>query len=377
MLEKLRRRVSRVIEGDPFCENVNGTTFIRHGLLLYVTRPFLDEATDFRHQNLQQVKVLARVLGELGYNVDVIDFNARRVRLPRAYDLVIDLHPGLNPVYWNHLAPAAKRIAYITGSNPSFANRAESERLEALYRRRGRRLRPRRHSRPFDKPLMESYDAMFFIGNAYTLRTYEEFRLKRVCLIRNTGYPELLNDDVTTKRPDTFLYLGSTGQVHKGLDRLLEVFARNPHLKLYVGGHFEAERDFFRLYRRELMETPNVVPLGYVDVSSARFRAVAAASGYVVMPSCSEGTAGGVLTAMSAGVVPIVSRECGFEDSEVHHLDSCSLGCLEETLNRFASKPLAWLQAECLRVQEVVRSKYLMEHYEASVRAGLQEVLGT
>lgn len=370
-IERVRDRLRR----DSLCLNVNRSAHPRNCLVLYVSTPFRRRHLRNSHQNLLQVRELARVIGEFGYNVDVMDFNDRRVRLTRAYDLVIDLHPGLNPIYRDHMAPGCKRIAYITGSNPAFANAAEDRRLEDLYRRRGVRLKPRRHTQPFNKAELEAFDAMFFIGNAYNLRTFEEFALKQVHFIRNTGYVHFKSLDLSHKEPRAFLYIGSTGQVHKGLDLLLEVFERRTDLELYVAGNLKAEEDFYAAYREQLLNRPNIQALGFVDIDDPAFQAVAARCGHMVLPSCSEGVAGAVLTAMSLGLVPIVSRECGFEDDEVQHLEACSLEAIERALDDYAGRPRTWLATESARMLELVTRRYSMAEYASSVRHALKGVL--
>lgn len=367
VLDRLRR--------DSLCVNVNRSAHPRNCLVLYVSTPFRRRHLRNSHQNLLQVRELARVIAEFGYNVDVMDFNDRRVRLTKSYDLVIDLHPGLNTLYRDHMAPGCRRIAYVTGCNPAFNNAAEEQRLEDLYRRRGLRLEIRRKTPLFDKAELESFDAMFFIGNAYNLRTFSAFALKQVHFIRNTGYVHFNSLDLSRKQANCFLYIGSTGQVHKGLDLLLEVFERNPHLELYVAGNLATEADFFAAYREQLLSRPNIHALGFVDIDSASFHDVAARCSYMLLPSCSEGVAGGVLTAMSLGLIPLVSRECGFESEEVQHLDACTLEAIERMVNDFAGRPFEWVEAESARMRELVASRYSMEQYADSVRQALRGVL--
>ena len=57
--------------------------------------------------------------------------------------------------------------------------------------------------------------------------------------------------------PKKFVFFGSLGAVHKGLDLLLEVFSRmTTDCKLYVCSGYEKEEDFCKLYHKELYETP-------------------------------------------------------------------------------------------------------------------------
>ena len=130
------------------CLNVNRTDFSRNALLMYTTQPFLTSNKHLPHQNRWQVREITRLLGLFEYNVDVIDYNDSHYRVRKDYNVVLEIHPGLTPTADRCAAPTAKRIAYMTGSDHEFSNRAENDRLEHLYERRGVRLKARRPVAP-------------------------------------------------------------------------------------------------------------------------------------------------------------------------------------------------------------------------------------
>jgi hypothetical protein len=345
-------------------------------LLIYLVSPFLKKKPGLAHQNRWQIKELARVIGEFGYNVDVMNYHYNhRVKLTKKYDLIVDIHPGLNNIYHHNIASGGLKVVYITGSNPSFSNSAELSRIESLFLRAGVRVHPRRYVPPFAKSQIESFDAMFFIGNEYNLKTFDEFNIKRTYFIKNTGHQFLRNIDFSRKQPRNFLFLGGAGQVHKGLDLLLDAFSVNRHLNLYVCSSFSSEKDFFELYKDVLLHSSNIFPVGFVDIASKKFRQLCAVCSFVVLPSCSEANAGSVLTGMSAGLVPIVSRESGFEADEVHYLDDITVPGIAGTLNLFAQKPTDWIQNEALRAMNIVRDRYSEKNFTESVKAAMTGLL--
>lgn len=374
MLSLLTKKLARQF-GAKSCENVNGTDFSRNCLLLYVLEPFKAESISINHQNQWQARELARIVGEFGFNVDVVRFDAKNTKLHKLYDLVIDVHPGMNDCYRQHMSSGCKKIAYITGSNPSFSNLAEDRRLNSLRNRRGRLLKRRRYVQPFVKNEMEKFDAMFFLGSPYNFETYSEFDFKRVCYIRNTGVCAVDAGDFSQKSPRNFLFFASGGQVHKGLDLLLDVFSENADLNLFVCSSFKSEWDFCKLYRRELFQSSNVHPVGFVNIESDRFREICRHCSYVVLPSCSEANAGSVLTGMAAGLIPVVSRECGFSEEEVHYFNDCSLQTISETVRNFAGKSTEWIISESQKTLQLVQERYGPRNYSASVREALHQVL--
>ena len=222
---------------------------------------------------------------------------------------------------------------------------------------------------------MESLDAMFLIGGKRTLASYAEFRLPPCTLLVNSGYDGLAVTAPELRRPHRFLFLASRGQVHKGLDLLLELFALEPDLELVVCSQFHKERDFVRAYRRELFATPNIHPVGFVDVRSPAFAALQAECGAMILPSCSEGQSGTVTAALSYGLPPIVSRECGFDEPDLATLPDCRPETLRHVVREWAAEPVSTILERSHAALELMRRRYRPAHYAAQVRAGLAEVL--
>lgn len=352
--------------------NVYQTNYKRNCLIVYITVPFRKGIAS-SHQNSWQVVEMARIISSFDYNVDVIDYEYNRNHFVKKYDLLIDLHPRDNCVYQTSLKTDCIKIAYMTGSNTRFSNNAEKTRLDNLERRKHKRLIQRRSAVLISRKI-EKYNAMFFIGNKYNLQTFSEFKLPPVYFIKNNGY--LLNIQGNKRSEKNFCFIGSFGQVHKGLDLLLEVFAyKCTDCNLYICSSFKEEEDFCNLYNKELYKTKNIFPIGFINIEGEQFKEVVEKCSYMIMPSCSEGLAGSVITAMSAGLIPIVSRECGFEDDEVIHLEDCSLECLEKTIDEYAFKNIDWINSESERVKRIVEERYSQKCFSDSIFKAFNDVL--
>jgi glycosyltransferase involved in cell wall biosynthesis len=182
-----------------------------------------------------------------------------------------------------------------------------------------------------------------------------------------------------TKKPNSFLFIASGGQVHKGLDLVLEAFARRPHLELFVCSLFAEEGDFCSTIIETLSNFKHpcrkLHAVGTVDIGDRIFRQIADRCSFSILPSCSEANAGSVLMAMSAGVIPIVSRECGFDEGEVHYLRESTIDEIGMRVDEHAQKPLQWIVEEAGRVAVVAKALYSTEQYSRSVRAALSIVI--
>lgn len=355
------------------CENVNNTGFTKNCLLKYITSPFQHAPVYHRHPNMWQVPEIAKIIGEFGYNVDVIEYDVHDVQLSHQYQLLIDIFPQNHRVYAGALADDCLKIVYCTGASPDWQNREHTARVQALNVRRGVSLPLKSYAQPFGEELT-SFDAMFLFGNRYTLSTYESLPIKKVFFIKNTAY-NLPAIDPSHKSPNTFLYLATYPQTLKGLDLLLEVFARCPELNLVVCSQFPYEKDFCAVYEHELYHTPNILPIGVVDITSDLFQKIRQAASYLVLPSCSEAMSGSVLTALSAGLIPIASRICGFTEEEIFLLPDCSLNGITETLRFFAQKPPDWIREQSANMRALYEEKYTPAHFSASFREAMQGVL--
>lgn len=355
--------------------NVNHTNYKKNCLLIYITHPFVDKNLWYGHQNAWQSIELARIIGERGYNVDVSNFDVKNVSLKKNYDMVIGLIPRGIDYYSNHLTSECIKIAYLTSSNISFSNAAEIERIEDLEKRRGVRLIPRRQAGLIDKSV-EKFDGCFFIGNKYNFYTYNTLKMPPVFYIKNNGYEFDFSVNITEETKKNFLFFGSAGAIHKGLDLLLEIFAQPDYpYHLYICGGYEMEKDFYEEYDDELNNHKNIFPMGFVDVSSEKFKKIVTKCAYTILPSASEGQAGSLLTVMSAGVIPIASKICGYDEDEVILLDDCKKETIDSAIHEYAEKPLDWIKTQSEYEKEIVRTRFSEQSYIDSVEKAMDGVL--
>ena len=210
--------------------NVNKTSHDKNCLLLYITDSFKNANVSTVHQNFWQVLEIARIIGELGYNVDALDYRIKHTYFKgKKYDLIFDICAKEKPIFRKNISRDCKKIIYFTGGESKFANSAELERINNLEKRRRVKLVPRRQA-PLIPKCVEDYDTAIMIGNEYNFSTYKEFKFKKSFLVPNTGYDFNFEFNADTKKSTNFMFFESGGSVHKGLDLLLEVFSEKEPL---------------------------------------------------------------------------------------------------------------------------------------------------
>lgn len=342
-------------------------------LVSYLAAPLRFRPGDKRfagHTNAWECATIAGALAQRGYAIDGIDWFDDAFAPSRHYRLVLDLHRNLA-----RLADCAEtRWLHVTGSHPSFAFAAERARLDALEARRGVRLATRRSFDELDTQRFDSSldvaDVITMIGDAVTSSTLPSSAHRKVERIYVTGSPvkpRRRDDDFDDR---TFFWFAGSGAVHKGLDLVLECFARHAELTLHCVGPYEAERDFVAAYSRELYRTPNIVSHGWIVPSDPRFATVAGRASAFILPSCSEGMSPAAVTCMSFGLIPIVTRRCGLDlPNDVGHVLDDGASGLELAVLEAAHRERQQLSGEIERTRRLADTRHSRAAFTSRMEA--------
>ncbi len=303
-----RRRMVSLKPNKPAIGNV---------LISYIVSPFTlkpGEPVPTFHTQHWECLQMAKTFLDFGYNVDVITF-ANDVFIPKKdYAFFVETRWNLQRCV-PFLNKDCIKIFHSDTAHLLFHNAAEANRLLKLQQRRGITLSPKRFEQP--NKAIESADCATVLGNEFTMNTlrYANKPLYRVPISapRLYSFPE--DKDFSACRKN-FLWFGSAGFVHKGLDLLLEAFSEMPDYHLTICGPIDKEPDFQTAFNKELYQTPNIHTVGWVDVNSQKFLDIVNNCLGIIYPSCSEGGGGCVINCMHTGLIPIVSYESSVDVSD-------------------------------------------------------------
>jgi len=346
-------------------------------LLCYNNHAFVMKDQDpalFQHTNRWESLQIARTFLDLGYRVDVINENNEYFTPTRRYSYFVG-----NRINFDRIArllnPDCVKILHIDTAHWLFHNTAEGRRLEQLKERRGVVLSSRRTLKP--NFAIEHADYATVLGNEFTMGVYRYAGkpLFRIPISTPVLYdwPDEKDFDRVRRR---FLWFGSEGMVHKGLDLVLEAFSQMPDHHLTVCGPVRGERDFETAYRKELYDTPNIHTAGWVDVRSAQFLEIVNNCVGLVFPSCSEGQNGGVVTCMHAGLIPIVSYESGVDvDGFGRILKHCSVETIKDSVRAVSSLPAEELRARAHRGWQYARATHTREEFARVFAGAVSEIM--
>jgi len=347
-------------------------------LLAYVVEPFLrgrDAANGSTHTHFGESVEMVQALLDLGYVVDVISYRNDSFQPRHHYDLLISAR-----VHFERLATLMDhdciKVVHLDTSHWLANNAAALGRLLDVQRRRGVTLDS---VRLFEKTwALECADYGTLLGNAVT---YDTYRFARTPVFRVPNptvdvYPSPEDKDFEACRTH-FMWLGSRGFVHKGLDVVLEAFSEMPELTLTVCGPLDTDPRFLEAFRHELVECPNIIVHGWIDVAAPSFRALVRRVVGLVYPSCAEGCAGAVVTAMQAGLIPIVTPESGVDvdDTMGVVLPEITVAAVKRAARTIAVAPPDTLRRMATRAWSAARETHTRAHYRDVYRDTIEAIV--
>lgn len=345
-------------------------------LIAYILEPFRrrpDEPVSTRHTHHRESILMVETWLNQGFCVDVIDYRNQEFIPRKHYDFFVSARTHLEKIA-SRLNSDCVKVAHLDTSHYAFNNHASYGRLRAVQERRGVSLR---ESMRLVEPnrAIECADFGVVLGNEVTAATYHYagthlFQLEVPAAIEcpfNSG------KDCESSRKH-FLWLGSGGLVHKGLDIVLEAFGRMPDMHLTVCGPVSSEKAFEEVYTKELYQTPNIHMVGWVDIAGREFRRIAGSCLGIIYPSCAEGQAGAVVTCLRAGLIPVVSRESGITVGDFGTtLRECTVEGIQRTVYQISSLSTEELARRTRKTWEYARNRHshkaYAERYEKIVQA--------
>ena len=345
----------------------------RRALLSYLVLPLLPppalrDRVKFSNRGIAQE--FPRVLNELGYSVDIVNYDNRAWLPGRPYDLFIG-HGGINFEPISRCLPARTvRIYFATGIYWRVWNTNISSRAQDMLSRRGVSLVNYRAIEHYEESALDNSDGIICLGNRTAVKTYSKF--PNVIGINNAVFPiewEGWSRKDFNKGRHHFLFFSGRGNVMKGLDLLLESFVGGD-LHLHVCQHLEG--DFMKAYRKELTASLNIHVHGFVKMRSKAFRDLAMQCDWVISPTCAEGQPGAILECMAHGLIPILSEEANIDVGKRGVLlPDCRIDTIRSTISRVSKMEEAAIRKTTDEVVEETRRSYSAEKFRTDLRLAI------
>jgi hypothetical protein len=342
-------------------------------LLSYVIDPFLlddPKAISHDHTHHWESWQIARTFSAHGYAVDVVHYDDRSFVPGRPYDVLVSARTDLERLA-RHLPPTCLKIAHLDTAHFLTNNAGALQRLLAARERFGVALRSPRMVE--ENWAIEAADLGCVLGNAFTAESYayagKPIHRIPISSPRTWDWPADKDFDRVRR---SFLWFGSGGLVHKGLDRVLEVFKGLPDFRLHVCGPVDREARFRDAFAGYLYETPNIRTHGWVDIATPAFTEIVNDCVATVYPSASEGGGGSTLTCMHAGLIPVVTAAASVDVGDFGLLCAdASLESISARVNEIADMPTEELAGRARAAWEFARARHTRDafakHYDEFV----------
>lgn len=360
--------------------NIYKTNYDQSVLLSLLTFPFIYPGS-YRHTNYLETQIIGKVFYELGFNVDVINYDDND---PVDYDKYRVIFGFGNPVNRYYLRGDSQLcvIFYNAGRHNYHQNQATLNRIRDFHEKLGVWLLESGRFVESDwSGITRIADAVIVSGNEEVRKTYTEFTDRPVFVVPIPSFQLVNPYDVIAQKSFServnYLWFGGKGLIHKGLDLLLDIFANDDQLHLTIAGPIRDESKFTQIYQRELTATTNIHNLGMVPLESLQFKQLLQDCTFVVFPSCSEGGAASVVNVCAnGGLIPIVSKESSVEirdfGIEIQSLDQAGIRRALEVSQQLS---ISDIRNRSLKCAEYFRLEHSPERYYQEIKKSIVYIL--
>lgn len=351
----------------------------KRALVSYITAPFrLSPSDPLNHafSNIGIARNIVQALNDLGYSVDVIEYTDTRFAPRKKYDLFI-AHGGVNYQHMiSRLPRDSTKIYFATGLYWQEHNRQEEERFLWLEQRRGVRLPYDRWIEHSEEEALQSSDGVICLGNEVAKQSYKDYA--PIFNLNNAAYYddryERVKKDFEAGRRK-FLFFSGGGNVHKGLDLLLEAFAQCD-AEFFICQ--DICPDFFELYREQLTDLPNIHLVGKVAMRSPQFYDLADQCNFVISATCAEGQPGAEIECMHQGLIPVLGRQANIDLGDYGIcLDVSSIESIVEAIQKAFSYPAELCADLSKKTREATVTNFSDSTFLCSMKTALSTIIQT
>lgn len=368
-----------VKKGASLIQNINYdlSSKQKHVLICYKTLPLhINVITgEVYHPNVPRVIAIIKTFIDLNYAVDICDSNDL-LSLEQIKGNHYDLLFGFGLVFKEMSRTVDTSILYVTENDPDIISEKLKERISYFKERHPdfNKIKEKNNIRIrfYDKEMFSQAKYGLIMTNEYNARTMFQY-FKAYHMINVNG---IYNNDfnymkkINQQNRHNFIWFGSSGLYAKGLDILLDVFRLLPDYHLYVYGANEKE------YKKISKLIPeNVSFCNKIKIQSKEFIELVNNNTFIISASCMEGMQSGIATCMMHGLIPIITKECGYNPHpSIITLDDFSVDTITNKLNELEHLSVNDLENLRLQAYEYSHKTFTLNNFRNTLREFIQEI---
>lgn len=331
------------------------------------------------HSNRWESREIARTFTKIGYITDVINWDDHTFKPELHYDVIFDISSRFSD--WKSIIPKdTVKLLHLTGSYPTYQNDSEKLEAKAFEDRTHVKYILKRQVPNLEESLksIELSDHCSLLGNQHTLDTYPMYLQKKISLSPvSASYLEFTKQkDYLPNRKNYLWYFGS-GAIHKGLDKVVEVFLAKPEIQLNIVGNIVDDQPFWDAYGDKIATSKNIFYHGFLSPSDKQFIDLVKKTFCFIAPSCSESMSTSVTTCLQLGLYPIISRNTGVtlpNDCGIY-LKNTSLDAISEGINTISGYSNGRIGKEIRIIQKDALRAYSRKNFSYNILNYLKKVL--
>ena len=361
--------------------NYFGTSYKKHALLSYVTTPFRN-GLNIGHTNSFEAPAIAKIINEAGFNVDIVDYNYDGNVDYSKYQLIFGFGDPIVNSFTNRKNKITT-VYYGTGMHVNTQNMNTLNRITDVHDKKGVWL-------PESGRIVEKAwsiqttitDSMVLLGNTEVTKTYAPYFKNKIynvpaSFFEIVDYKEIIAKKDFSNAKKNFLWFGSDGMIHKGLDLLLEIFSTRNDIHLHICGPLDKEPRFKKTFSEELYKRSNIHVHGFLSLNSELFLELLDKCAFVIFPSCSEGGSPSVLNICgNGGLIPLVSKEAsididdfGFIFNNVDHEN------ISRSIDEVLKMDVSILKEKSIKCGSVISERHSQTNFVYEFKNCLKEIL--
>ena len=382
VLTKEFKSAGKVIFRPPII-NYFRTTYPQNALVSYITDPFRNEIS-FSHTNSFESMEIGKAINEAGFKVDIADYDYEGRIDYSKYDLIFGFgEPLINSFYKR--GKKLITVYYGTGMHLNTQNANTLNRVKEVFDKKGVWLPG--SGRIVDKAWSIQttlVDAMVLLGNEEVTKTYSPSFKGKIYNIpasfyKVNNYEEIISSKDFNTAKKHFLWFGSFGMIHKGLDLLLEIFSKREDIQLHICGPLEGEPEFKQTYYNELYKMDNIHYHGFVSLNTVLFKELMQKCAFVILPSCSEGGGAAVLNVCgNGGLIPLLSKEASIDTNDFGFIfEKINNESIQAVINQALQLPDQEIKERSIKCYEIISKIHSQTNYANELRKCLMEILRT
>ena len=384
--EKIDKRIWRIIKDYFYLQRIADTQIIQNinyssnndqkkVLICYLTFSFLHNWEDAKIGRTQTFEILkiVNLFSAFGFSIDIVAWNDIKVLdlvKSKKYYLIF----GFGETFYQMttLQPEAISILYMTENHPEFSYQEEKKRLDYYYSRHGKKLKLTRSGKFYKlHQFSRAYSHVISLGETSLLcKQYSDPYFIFPTGLINPTYNFKSKDHIQARK--NFIWLGSTGALHKGLDLLLDIFNQRDDIVLHICGLEKKEKRRLKVPIRK-----NIIDYGHIDINSNVFLGLIEKCSFIILPSCSEASSTSITTGMLHGLIPAVTKDAGFNrlGKNAIFLEDFHLSYLGEKIDEISNLDPVELDNFSHQVYDYARRTFTIQVFEDNFRNIIQDIL--